>query len=408
MISNMAIFTYSALDSEGNKREGTIDAVSTDLAITALQRRGLIVASIDLEKKAGSGGLQMNLTFFERITSADIVMMSRQIATLFEAQVSALRAFRLLAAEARTSKEAAILTEVGNDIQSGSQIYVALSRHPSVFSSFYVNMVRSGQESGKLSEVFNYLADYLDRNYEITSKARNALIYPAFILLTFGVVMTLMMTLVIPNLAAMLTDSGQNIPLYTKIIIGLSFFMRKYFLFIAIAVVLSVGYVVYYARTPAGREVVAKARLEIPGVGGIFEKIFLSRMADNLSTMLGSGIQILRALEITGQVVQDPVFERILNETALDVKGGMPLSEAFRKHEQIPGIIVAMIKIGEETGNMSGILQTMAKFYRREVNNAIDTLVGLIEPLIIVILAVGVAVLLASVLVPIYNIASSF
>ena len=403
----MAVFTYKALDSEGNKRDGTIDAVSIDLAITALQRRGLIVASIDPVEKKG-GGLQARITFFDRVSGADIVMVSRQMTTLFEAQISALRAFRLLAAEARTQKLADILTAVGNDIQSGSTISTALSHHPEVFSDFYVNMVRAGEETGKLDETFAYLASYLDRNYEITSRARNALIYPAFIILTFGVVMTLMMVLVIPNIAQMLSDAGQKVPLYTQIVIGTSLFISHYFIFIAILFLIGVAYFVYYARTPSGRDMLSRARLETPAIGGIYTKIYLSRIADNLSTMLRSGIQILRALEITGSVVEDPTYQRVMAQSAVDVKGGMPLSDALRKHPEIPGIIVAMIKIGEETGNMSGILDTMAKFYRREVNNAVDTLVGLIEPFIIVVLAVGVAVLLASVLVPIYNIASSF
>src|SRR3989338_2750570 len=403
----MAVFTYSALDSEGNKRDGTIDAVSIDLAITALQRRGLIVASIDPVNKK-SAGLQTRLALFDRVAGSDIVMVSRQMTTLFEAQISALRAFRLLAAEARTPKLQDILTEVANDIQGGSTISTALSRHPEVFSNFYVNMVRAGEETGKLDETFSFLAAYLDRNYEITARARNALIYPAFIILTFGVVMTLMMVLVIPNLATMLNDAGQSIPLYTKIVIGASMFISHYFILIAILVLIAIVFLAYYVRTPAGKDVLSRAKLETPAIGGIFKKIYLSRIADNLSTMLRSGIQILRALEITGSVVEDPTYERVIAATAIDVKGGMPLSDAFRKHPEIPGIIVAMIKIGEETGNMAGILDTMAKFYRREVNNAIDTLVGLIEPFIIVTLAVGVAVLLASVLVPIYNIASSF
>ena len=403
----MAVFTYNALDSEGNKRDGTIDAVSIDLAITALQRRGLIVASIDPVNKK-SAGLQTRLALFDRVAGSDIVMVSRQMTTLFEAQISALRAFRLLAAEARTPKLVDILTEVANDIQGGSTISTALSRHPEVFSNFYVNMVRAGEETGKLDETFSFLAAYLDRNYEITARARNALIYPAFIILTFGVVMTLMMVLVIPNLATMLNDAGQDIPLYTKIVIGTSLFISHYFIFIAALMLVGIVFFAYYLRTPAGKDVLSRAKLETPAVGGIFKKIYLSRIADNLSTMLRSGIQILRALEITGSVVEDPTYERVIAAAAIDVKGGMPLSDAFRKHPEIPGIIVAMIKIGEETGNMAGILDTMAKFYRREVNNAIDTLVGLIEPFIIVTLAVGVSVLLASVLVPIYNIASSF
>jgi len=148
--------------------------------------------------------------------------------------------------------------------------------------------------------------------------------------------------------------------------------------------------------------------MQVPAIGGIFQKLFLSRISDNLSTMLKSGVQILRGLEITGSVVGDPVYERVLKEVAADVKGGLPVSEAMRKHAEIPGIVIAMIKIGEETGNMGQILDTMARFYRREVNNAVDTLVGLIEPFMIVALAVGVAGLLASVLVPIYNIAQGF
>ncbi len=402
----MALFKYKAVDTEGNEREGTVDAVNMDVAIAALQRRGLVLAGIDpAETKSVFG---KDIEFFSRISNADIVMVSRQITTLFEAQVSALRAFRLLSEEARTKMLGDVLGEIANDIQSGSSISAALAKHPNVFSAFYVNMVRAGEESGKLDETFSFLADYLDRNYEITQKARNALVYPAFIIATFITVMILMMTIVVPKLAGMLSDAGQQVPLYTRIIIGISMFFSQYIILILILLVVGGFFLYRFARTQHGSEMIARARLEIPGVGSIFEKIFLSRLADNLSTMLRSGIQILRGIEITSSVVGDPVYEKVLMEAAADVKAGMPLSEAFRKHPEIPGIIVAMIKIGEETGNMSAILETMARFYRREVNNSVDTLVSLIEPLMIVVLAVGVGILLASVLLPIYNIASSF
>lgn len=402
----MAVFTYRALDSEGHERQGTIDAVNMDVAIGALQRRGLVISSIDPE--GGKRVLESRISLFDRVTGTDVVMLSRQITTLFEAQVSALRAFRLLAAEARTPTLGEKLTAIANDIQSGSTISAALSRHPKVFSAFYVNMVRAGEESGKLDETFSFLADYLDRNYEITQKARNALIYPAFIIMTFVVVMTLMMTLVIPNLATMLNDAGQQVPVYTRVVIAMSSFMRDYILLILIFIGVGIGFLVRYGRTQAGRMMLSRARLETPAVGGIYKKIYLSRIADNLSTMLKSGIQILRGLEITASVVEDPTYEKVLNAASVDVKAGLPVSEALRKHPEIPGIVVAMMKIGEETGNMGEILETMARFYRREVNAAVDTLVGLIEPFMIVALALGVAVLLASILVPIYNIASSF
>ncbi len=402
----MAIFTYTALDAEGNERQGSIDAVNMDIAIAALQRRGLVISGIDPAE--GSSLFSKRISFFDRVTNADVVMLSRQITTLFEAQVSALRAFRLLAAEARTPALGEKLTAIGNDLQSGSSISAALARHPEVFSSFYVNMVRAGEESGKLDETFAFLAEYLDRNFELTQKARNALVYPAFIMLTFVVVMVLMMTLVIPQLSGMLAEVGQDIPLYTKIVIGMSEFLTRYIFLFLILIVAGGIFLYRFSGTARGRELLSRARLEIPAVGNIYRKIFLSRIADNLSTMLRSGIQVLRGLEITGLVVGDAVYEKVLADAAVDVKGGMPLSEALRKHPEIPGIVVAMIKIGEETGNMGKILETMARFYRREVNNAVDTLVGLIEPLMIVVLALGVAILLASVLLPIYNIASSF
>lgn len=402
----MAVFNYSALDAEGHERQGTIDAVSIDVAITAIQRRGLVISSIAPEDS--KSGLGTNISLFNRVTNADIVMLSRQITTLFEAQVSALRAFRLLAAEARTPTLGAKLTEIANDIQSGSSISAALARQPNVFSPFYVNMVRAGEESGKLDETFLFLADYMDRNYEITQKARNALIYPAFIMGTFGVVMTLMLTLVIPRLASMLDEVGQAIPIYTRIVIGLSNFLRHYILLILILLVAGGIFLYRYSKTENGNTLFSRARLDFPVIGGIYRKIYLSRIADNLSTMLRSGIQILRGIEITASVVEDATYQRVLLSAANDVKAGLPVSDALRKHPEMPGIVVAMMKIGEETGNMGQILETMARFYRREVNNAVDTMVDLIEPIMIVMLAVGVAVLLASVLIPIYNIASGF
>ena len=404
----MSVFSYTVVDQSGGEVGGTIEAVNVDLAIAALQRRGLFVSKINEVSDNATSLWSTKFTLFERITNADVVMTSRQITTLFEAQVSALRAFRLLAAEARTQKLAAVLTGVANDIQSGSTISAALGKHPTVFSAFYVNMVHAGEESGKLDETFSFLADHLDRNYEVTQKAKNALIYPAFVIFTFVAVMILMMTIVIPHLADMLKDSGQDIPIFTRIIIGTSMFFSRYIILILLFFVFAGVAIYQYARTEKGKETLAYARLDVPVIGMIFKKIFLSRVTDNLSTMLKSGIQILQGLEITASVVEDPVYERVVRQVALDVKAGIPLSDALRKHNEFPGIVVAMVKIGEETGNMGSILETMARFYRREVDNAVDTLVGLIEPIMIVVLAVGVAVLLASVLMPIYNIASSF
>ncbi|MEK9161028.1 MAG: type II secretion system F family protein [Patescibacteria group bacterium] len=397
------LFKYRALDTEGHEREGSIEALSMDVAVSTLQRRSLIVSSIEPADKKGI--FEMNFSFFGGVSHKDVVILSRQVSTLFEAQVSALRIFRLLASEVDNKYLGDVLTQVADDIQGGSPISKAMSKHPKVFSGFYVNMVRSGEESGKLSQTFTYLADYLDRTYEVMSKAQNALIYPAFVIVTFVVVMGLMLTLVIPKISQILIDSGQDIPLYTQIVISISQFLVNYGAFFLIAIAVG-GFFVYRAlQTGEGRLTFDSVKLQIPYLGDLYEKLYLSRIADNFSTMLVSGVPVVEAVEITSSVVENAVYEGILKDVAEDVKGGSSISDALSKHPEIPGIMIAMIKVGEETGELGTILGTLAKFYRREVSNAVDTLVDLIEPLMIVFLGLGVGTLLAAVLIPIYNLA---
>ena len=394
-------FKYKVVSNTGEQKEGSIDAQTKDLAIAALQRRGFIVVSIKGEEDKNL--LQMSV--FEHVPAKDIVILSRQIATLFEAQVSALKAFSLLASNVENPLLSRNLNQVVDDLQVGYSISGALAKHPDVFSAFYVNMVKAGEESGKLNDTFNFLADYLDRNYALTSKTRNALIYPAFVIFTFFVVMGLMFTIVIPKLSSIITESGQDIPLYTKVVIGASDFFVNYGFFILIFFVIAGVYIWYLSRTNSGKQYLDGLKISFPVIGKLFKKLYLARIADNLDTMLSSGISIVRSIEITGDVVGNRVYSEILKKAEEDVKGGSSLSDAFAKHEPIPPILVQMVKVGEETGSLGSILKTLAKFYKREVDDAVDTLVSLIEPIMIVALGLGVGVLLASVLVPIYNIA---
>lgn len=403
----MAVYIYTALDKEGNQKNGTITAINTDVAISSLQNRGFIISDIHEAGEKGKG-LNTNISFFERVSMKDLVILSRQLATLFQAQVSALRVFRLLAEENENPKLSRALGDIAENLQAGNSISDSLSKHPDIFTSFYISMVRSGEETGKLDESFEYLAGYLDRTYEITSKAKNALIYPAFIVFTFVTVMVLMLTMVIPKISGILLESGQEIPTYTKIVIGFSDFLVNYGLWLAIALVIG-GFLFFrFNKTSIGKDQFDRFKLSVPYVGDLYQKLFLSRIADNLNTMLGSGIPMVKALELTKDVVDNKVFLNAIEQSIEDVKAGLSLSDSFSKHPEFPGILVQLIRVGEETGNLGEILGTLAKFYSREVVNSVDTLVGMIEPIMIVLLAVGVGFLLASVLIPIYNISSSF
>lgn len=400
------LYTYQAIDPSGKTFNGTVDAITEAVAIASLQRRGLTVISISDGSAKGLAKLG-SFSFFDSVSNRDLVILSRQIATLFEAQVSALRVFRLLAEQAEKPYLRKVLTEVADDLQGGNQIGKALSKHPKVFSDFYVNMVKAGEESGKLDETFLFMADYLDRNYELVSKARNALIYPAFVIGTFIAVMSLMLTLVIPKVSAILIESGQPIPFYTRVVIGLSNILIHYGVFVLIILAGAGFFLFRYIQTGGGGLAFDRAKLQIPYVGTLYEKLYLSRIADNMHVMLQSGITAIRALEITAAVVGSRVYQIILEETIERVKAGSPISESLAKYPEIPSIMVQMMQVGEETGEVGNILEKLAKFYRREVNNAVDTLVNLIEPIMIVALGLGVGVLLASVLIPIYNVSSA-
>jgi type IV pilus assembly protein PilC len=399
------LFAYKALDSTGAEQEGTIETVDEDTAIAALQRNGLVITSIESgNKKNLLGG---NITLFEHASAKDVVILSRQLATLFEAQVSALRVFQLLGTEASNPLVRKALSKVAEDIQAGSSISKALAKHPKIFSSFYCNMVLAGEETGRLEETFNHLADYIDRSYAVTSKAQHALIYPAFIVFTFITVMTLMLTFVIPKLTQMIEDAGTEIPIYTRIVMALSDFFVNYGLFVFLALAAGMVGAWRYVKTKQGRWYYDKLKLEIPAVGNLYQKLFLARLSDNLSTMLGSGIAMVQAIEITSAVVENVHYEEALLKARDDIKNGASISKAFSLHPEIPTIMVQMMRVGEETGELSSILMTLSKFYAREVENAVDTLVGLIEPIMIILLAGGVGVLVASVILPIYSITAS-
>jgi type IV pilus assembly protein PilC len=405
----MAEFKYEALDQSGKAVSGSVSAASQDSAIAQLQHKGLTITSVSGSTDKSIYQQMQEITVFGGVSTRDLVILSRQIATLFEAQVSALRVFRLLAEQSEKPYIRQVLVQISDDLQGGNSISKSLEKHPKVFSDFYVNMVRSGEESGKLDQTFLYLADYIDRSYELGSKAKNALIYPAFIMFTFVAVMTLMLTLVIPKIGAILSDSGQALPIYTQVILGFSKFLTDYGIFLLIALIVGGFFMYRYIQTPAGQIAWSKMKFSIPYVGALYQKLYLSRIADNMNVMLSSGISAVRALEITANVVEDEIYEGILREAIEAVKGGAPLSQTLAHYSpgQIPGIFVQMLQIGEETGEMGNILDRLAKFYSREVNSAVDTLVSLIEPVLIVALALGVGFLLAAVLLPIYNSASA-
>jgi type IV pilus assembly protein PilC len=233
------------------------------------------------------------------------------------------------------------------------------------------------------------------------------MVYPIFVIIVFLAVMILMMVVVIPQLSSILIEAGQDLPIYTKIIIGSSNFFLDYGVFLLILVVAFIVFVWRFSRTKGGELTIDQFKLAVPYVGNLYKKLYLSRISDNLDTMLTSGISMIKSLEITVDVVDSAVYKGVMEEVIEAVKGGSSLAEAFSAHPEIPPIIVQMSRIGEETGKLGFVLKTMSRFYRREVDSAVDSLVGLIEPIMIIVLGLGVGVMLAGVLLPIYSLTAA-
>ena len=398
----MATFGYQVRDRQGVLEAGTIEASSKDSVLDILQRRGYTVLSVAEKKKNA-----FSFSLRGRATAKDVVVLSRQLATLFEAQVPIIESLRTLAEE--TSKPALkdALGQILADVTGGLALSQAFAKHPKFFSAFYVNLIRSGEESGKLQEVFLYLADYVERSYYLTMKVRNAMIYPAFILVAFVAVIILMLTVVIPGLLEIFEETGQQLPIYTRALLYLSTFLRVYGIFLVFFLVLAAVFLVRWRRTPDGAMFFARVQIHIPLVGDLYKKLFIARLADNLQILISSGIPILRALEITRDVVGNLVFAAALEGAYKAVRGGGTISSAFKNTPEIPTLVTSMMRIGEATGRLDFILQKISKFYQQEVNSAVDNLVSLIEPILIIVLGLGIGFLLMSVLVPLYNLVGS-
>lgn len=403
------IYHYSWLNNNGNKEEADIEATSLDNAILLVQKKGIttiLEVAEKIDKKNNVVAAAQSL-FKQKIKSKDIVLFSRQVSTLFEAGVSALRAFRLLAQENENKTLQEQIMLVADDIEAGISLSDALAKRPDLFSNFYVNMVKAGEESGKLNEVFLFLADYLDRNYELNQKVKKALTYPSFVIGTFVLIMVGMLTFVVPKMAAMFAEEGATLPLVTRIVLFASDLFVKYGPITF--PVLGIAYFIFYrwSKTEEGAYIIDDFTLKLPVLKNLVQKIFLQRLADNMNTMLSNGVPIVRSIDITTSILDNRVYKKLLGRVSTKVQSGKSFSKALYEEPLVPNILVQMVHIGEETGELAYILKNLALFYRRELDTAIDSMIGLIEPAMIVSLGIGVGVLVSAILLPMYSLSDA-
>lgn len=406
-------FNFTAKTLDEKIINGIVTAISNDEAIKVLQSKELDVISIVAEKNSMDIDLDQYFQFggiFDHVSMKDVVDFSKQMSALLDAGISLVKALQIISGDIKNKLLKKTLDIITQDVKAGKSISLALGKHKNIFSDFYVNLVKSGEESGKMSQAFAYLSDYLDRNYSLVVKVRNAMIYPAFVVATFFIVMIVVFTAVIPRLADILKESGVPLPFLTRIVLSLSDFLVNYGIYFGVFFLTAAFYVFFTFKNTDGWKVFFDTlKIRTPLVRNVFKMLYVTRIADNIQTLLTSGVSLTKSIQITGEVVGNVHYKAILDQALLDVKAGVSISTSFARYPNlIPSTLTQMLRVGEETGEIGKLMGNIAKFYQREVTTTIDTLVGLIEPIMIVLLGLGVGVLLVSVLMPIYNLAGSF
>ncbi len=399
-------YNYLAKDKQGEVQAGSIEAPDRSIAIKTLQEHNLFIVKLEQSDKVSI--FTKRIKIFERVKKKDIFIIFRQLSILIEADVSLVRSLEALSKQTDNKRLKEVFSNLARDVDGGTAFSDALAKYPKVFSDFAINLIKTGEVSGRLQESVGYLADYLEKEYYLISKVRGAMIYPAFILFAFLGVGILVLVMVIPSLTSILLESGQTLPLSTRMVIAASGFMRSWGWILLLILIIG-GIVLWrYRKRPVVREFFDRMILRLPIFGKILQKTYLARLADNLTALMKGGVSIIKSLNTAADSIGNSVYRKIIFQARDEVKAGRNISSVLERHSEFTPLFVQMVKTGEQTGKLSDILVKLSSFYNKEVDNVVDNLTQLIEPVLIVALGLGVGVLIFSVFVPIYNLAGAF
>jgi len=401
----MPIYKYQGQGEDGASQSGLTVGASESETIAKLRQQGLNVVGVE---DVTDTPLIRVRRFFAPVKIKDLVIFSRQFSVMISANVPVVESLLVLIDQMSNLSLQNLVAGIAFDVESGSFLSDAFAKYPKIFSEFFINIVRSGETSGKLDEVLNYLADEMEKNYDMNSKIKGAMIYPIFVMSALFGVGLILMLYVIPNLTSILAESGTALPLSTQIVIAISDFLTNYIIYLLVALVALIVALRFYLKTYDGRRRLDALKLRLPVFGQLFQYIYLLRFSRSLSTLLKGGVTITRSLEIVANVVGNVIYKELILETLESVNDGNPLSTVFEASSYVPKMVPQMIAVGERTGKIDSVLDRITSFYTRESDNMLDNLSKLMEPMIMVVMGVGVGIMVAAVLLPMYNLASAF
>ena len=392
----MALFSYAAKDAQGLKLSGLMEATDQRDAIVSLHKKGLIVISVKEEhqKKIREQGVKLD----------DLVVFSRQLATMVDSGINLVQALHILSEQAESKVLSSVTTRIKEDIEAGSSLHDALARHQKVFSNLYINMVKAGEASGLLDEILDRLASYLEKSAALQRKVKSSLVYPTVVISMAVIITTVLLIKVVPTFKGIFLTLGGTLPVPTQILIGISDVLRHWFLFVVIGFVI-IGFLFQrYISTHRGRYQLDSFLLRMPMFGPLFRKVVVAKFSRTLATLVKSGVPILNALEIVGKTSGNLVIEETVNNARTSIREGEPISEPLSRSGAFPPMVVRMISVGEQTGQLEKMLNKIADFYDEQVDAAVSGLTSMIEPLVIAFLGIIVGGIVIALFLPIFKI----
>jgi len=390
----MPTFAYTARTLAGELKTASMDAPNRDEVVAQLKRQRLIVVKVDEEKGKKQRG---------KIKTKDIVVFTRQFSTMINAGLPLVQALDILSKQSESKALKDVTRQLVYDVESGHTVADALRRHPRVFTDLYVNMVAAGEAGGILDTILMRLASFLEKNDALVGKVKSAMVYPAVIMSVAAIAVTILLIFVIPVFKTMFDSVNMALPLPTRVVIGLSAFLRHYWWALGVAIVGSVYMLRNYYRTSNGKLNIDRAMLKMPVLGDLLRKAAVSRFTRTLGTLISSGVSILDGLEITAKTAGNRVIHDAIMEARSSIAGGDTIAAPLQKSAVFPPMVISMIAVGEQTGGLDEMLSKIADFYDTEVDTAVSTLLSLMEPIMIVFLGAIVGGMVVAMYLPIFD-----
>lgn len=402
----MPVYEYKALDQNGKTRKGIVNADSLGAARKKLRSSGkypTYVQETSAKARVAEDGAGFSISLFDRVTSKEMHVFTRQLATLLGAKIPLVPSLASLVSQTSNPAFKKIIAQIRESVNEGNTLTNAMAEHPRIFSSIYLNMVRAGEASGSLDIVMEKLADFGEKQEALKGKLGAALIYPLIMALICVGVLFILITYIVPNITQVFIEMDQVLPLPTRILIGMSDFLKQYWLALAVLLVIVITALKFFVQTAAGRGLWDHFLLKIPVIGKVLQKIILARFASTLGSLLESGVGLITSMEIVKTIVSNVQVAQVINDAVIKIREGKSMTLSLSNSPWFPPMFVQMVSVGEQAGNLEKMLQKIADAYEREVESAVTGLTALIEPLMIVVMGGVVGVIIISILLPIFE-----